>query len=235
MSDQKSDRQPSNKKSSNQKTNKQTVQTDHHDAEQVLSFSAPSQVDQEKRNFLIAATAGVGALGAAAVAVPFVGSMLPSERAKAAGAPVEVDISKIEPGTVKTEEWRGMPVWIIHRTDEMTAELNKHIDLLTDPNCTVDQQPAYCKNSHRSIKSNISVVVGKCTHLGCTPNAELQAGGNMGDKWTGGFFCPCHGSKFDLAGRVFKGSPAPTNLVVPPHQYLTETTILIGVDAKAEA
>ncbi len=193
-----------------------------------LSFSAPSAVDQQKRNFLIAATACTGTIGAAAVAVPFVGSMLPSARAKAAGAAVEVDISKIEPGTIKTEEWRGMPVWIIHRTDKMTAELNKHTDLLIDPNCDVEQQPAYCKNSHRSIKANIAVVVGKCTHLGCTPNAELQAGGNMGDKWAGGFYCPCHGSKFDLAGRVFKGSPAPTNLVVPPHKYLTETTILIG-------
>jgi ubiquinol-cytochrome c reductase iron-sulfur subunit len=205
------------------------------DKSDALSFSAPSAVDQQKRNFLIAATACTGAIGAAAVAIPFVGSMLPSERAKAAGAPVEVDISKIEPGTVKTEEYRGMPVWIIHRTDAMTAELNKHKDQLTDPDCTVDQQPEYCKNESRSIKANISVVIGKCTHLGCTPNAELQAGGDMGANWTGGFFCPCHGSKFDLAGRVFKGSPAPTNLVVPPHQYLTDTTILIGVDAKAEA
>ena len=205
------------------------------DNSDALSFSAPSAVDLQKRNFLIAATACTGAIGAAAVAIPFVGSMLPSERAKAAGAPVEVDISKIAPGTVKTEEYRGMPVWIIHRTDEMTADLAKHTDMLTDPDCTVDQQPEYCKNSSRSIKANISVVIGKCTHLGCTPNAELEAGGNMGDNWTGGFFCPCHGSKFDLAGRVFKGSPAPTNLVVPPHQYLSDTTILIGVDAKAEA
>jgi ubiquinol-cytochrome c reductase iron-sulfur subunit len=201
-----------------------------------LSFSAPSAVDQEKRNFLITATTCTGAIGAAAMAVPFVGSMLPSERAKAAGAPVEVDISKVEPGTVKTEEWRGMPVWIIHRTDAQTAELTKHNDQLSDPMCEVDsQQPTYCKNSHRSIKSNISVVVGKCTHLGCTPNAMLEKGGDMGNAWEGGFFCPCHGSKFDLAGRVFKGSPAPINLVVPPHQYLNDTTILIGEDGKAEA
>jgi ubiquinol-cytochrome c reductase iron-sulfur subunit len=205
------------------------------DKKNALSFSAPSKVDQEKRNFLITATACTGAIGVAAMAVPFVGSMLPSERAKAAGAPVEVDISKIEPGTYFTAEWRGKPVWIINRTSEQTTELGKHNDQLSDPMCEVtSQQPAYCKNSHRSIKENISVVVGICTHLGCSPTAKMAAGGDMGDGWTGGFFCPCHGSKFDLAGRVFKGSPAPINLVVPPHQYLTDTTILIGVD-KGEA
>ena len=205
-----------------------------------LSFSVPSKIDQEKRNFLITVTACTGAIGAAAMAVPFVGSMLPSERAKAAGAPVEVDISKIEPGSIMTAEWRGKPVWIIKRTDEQTAELAKLSDQLSDPMCEViSQQPTYCKNSHRSIKENISVVVGICTHLGCSPSAKLEKGGDMGDQWTGGFFCPCHGSKFDLAGRVFKGSPAPINLVVPPHKYLADNTILIGVDAdlsaKAEA
>jgi ubiquinol-cytochrome c reductase iron-sulfur subunit len=200
-----------------------------------LSFSVPSAVDQDKRNFLITATACTGAIGAAAVAVPFVGSMLPSERAKAAGAPVEVDISKIQPGAMITAEWRGQPVWIINRTDEQTAELSKHNADLSDPMCEVAQQPAYCKNAGRAIKPNIGVVVGICTHLGCSPTAKLEKSGDMGENWAGGFFCPCHGSKFDLAGRVFKGSPAPTNLVVPPHQYLTETTLLIGVDAKAEA
>ena len=205
-----------------------------------LSFSAPSKIDQEKRNFLITATACTGAIGAAAMAVPFVGSMLPSERAKAAGAPVEVDISKIEPGSIMTAEWRGKPVWIIKRTDAQTAELSNHNNQLSDPMCeVVSQQPSYCKNSHRSIKENISVVVGICTHLGCSPSAKMEAGGDMGEQWTGGFFCPCHGSKFDLAGRVFKGSPAPINLVVPPHKYLADNTILIGVDAdltaKAEA
>ena len=205
-----------------------------------LSFSAPSKIDQEKRNFLITATACTGAIGAAAMAVPFVGSMLPSERAKAAGAPVEVDISKIKPGEIMTAEWRGKPVWIINRTDEQTAELAKHNDQLSDPMCEVSsQQPAYCKNSGRAIKANIGVVVGICTHLGCSPSAKLEKGGDMGDGWAGGFFCPCHGSKFDLAGRVFKGSPAPINLVVPPHKYMADNTILIGVDAdltaKAEA
>src|SRR5688572_18689272 len=201
------------------------------DENNALSFSAPSQIDQEKRNFLITATACTGAIGAAVAAVPFIGSMLPSERAKAAGAPVEIDISKIKPGEMLVAEWRGQPVWVLNRTDAQTGELPKHNDQLTDPMSDVtSQQPAYCKNTGRAIKPNIGVVVGICTHLGCSPTAKLEPDGDMGESWTGGFFCPCHGSKFDLAGRVFKGSPAPTNLVVPPHQYLTETTLLIGVD-----
>ncbi len=201
------------------------------DKNNALSFSAPSQIDQEKRNFLITATACTGAIGAAAAAVPFIGSMLPSERAKAAGAPVEIDISKIKPGEMLVAEWRGQPVWILNRTDAQTAELPKHNDQLTDPMSDVtSQQPAYCKNADRSIKPNIGVVIGICTHLGCSPTAKLEPNGDMGENWTGGFFCPCHGSKFDLAGRVFKGSPAPTNLVVPPHQYLTDATLLIGID-----
>ena len=206
------------------------------DKSDALSFSAPNSVDQDKRNFLITATACTGAIGAAVAAVPFVGSMLPSERAKAAGAPVQVDISKIEPGSMITAEWRGKPVWIINRTNEMIADLARHDDKLSDPNSeVVSQQPSYCKNADRSIKPNLAVIVGICTHLGCSPTTKMQAGGDMGEGWTGGFFCPCHGSKFDLAGRVFKGSPAPINLVVPPHQYLNDTTLLIGVDAKAEA
>jgi ubiquinol-cytochrome c reductase iron-sulfur subunit len=204
-----------------------------------LSFKKPSQVDLEKRTFLTYATTAVAAAGALTVGVPFAGSMLPSERAKAAGAPVEFDVSKVVPGTIAITEWRGKPVWVINRTDEMTAELPKHNDQLSDPNCDVEsQQPVYCKNAGRAIKPNIGVVVGLCTHLGCAPTAKLEAGGDMGENWTGGFFCPCHGSKFDLAGRVFKGSPAPTNLVVPPHSYLEDGTLLIGVDTvdtKAEA
>lgn len=206
------------------------------DKNNALSFQPPSEVDLEKRQFLIKTTATAGAIGAAAVAVPFVGSMLPSERAKAAGAPVEVDISKVAPGTIMTAEWRGKPVWIINRTDAQTAELAKHNDQLSDPMCDVtSQQPVYCKNSGRGIKPNIGVVIGICTHLGCSPSAKLEAGGDMGESWSGGFFCPCHGSKFDLAGRVYKGSPAPTNLVVPPHKYLSDTTLLIGVDMDTEA
>ena len=203
--------------------------------ENQLSFSKPLTINKSKRQFLIAATAGVGAIGAATVALPFVGSMLPSERAKAAGAPIEVDISKIAPGSMITAEWRGQPVWIINRTDEMTASLAKVNAELSDPNSdVVSQQPTYAKNANRAIKPNLAVVVGICTHLGCSPSEKLQTGGDMGADWQGGFYCPCHGSKFDLAGRVFKGSPAPINLVVPPHQYLTDTTILIGVD-KTEA
>jgi ubiquinol-cytochrome c reductase iron-sulfur subunit len=206
------------------------------DKNNALSFQPPSEVDLEKRQFLIKTTATAGAIGAAAVAIPFVGSMLPSERAKAAGAPVEVDISKVAPGTIMTAEWRGKPVWIINRTEAQTAELAKHNDQLSDPMCDVtSQQPVYCKNSGRGIKPNIGVVIGICTHLGCSPTAKLETGGDMGESWSGGFFCPCHGSKFDLAGRVYKGSPAPTNLVVPPHKYLSDTTLLIGVDAEAEA
>ena len=200
-----------------------------------LSFARPLAINKTKRQFLLAATAGVGALGAATVALPFLGSMLPSERAKAAGAPVEVDISKISPGSMITAEWRGQPVWIINRTDEMTASLAKVNAELSDPNSdVVSQQPAYAKNANRAIKPNLAVIVGICTHLGCSPSEKLQTGGDMGGDWQGGFYCPCHGSKFDLAGRVFKGSPAPINLVIPPHQYLTDATILIGVD-KTEA
>lgn len=194
-----------------------------------------NQINLDKRNFLIT-TSALGAVGAAAVAVPFVSSMTPSERAKAAGAPVEVDISKIKPGEMMTAEWRGKPVWILNRTDEMTADLSKHDAALTDPACTQEsQQPAYCNNEDRSIKPNLAVIVGICTHLGCSPSPKLKPGNDMGDAWPGGFFCPCHGSKFDLAGRVFKGSPAPMNLVVPPHKYLDDNTILIGVDTEGKA
>ncbi|MEO6118196.1 MAG: ubiquinol-cytochrome c reductase iron-sulfur subunit [Methylotenera sp.] len=197
--------------------------------------SSQVQVDAEKRKFLIA-TSAVSAIGVATVAVPFITSMTPSERAKAAGAPVEVDISKIESGSMMTAEWRGKPVWIINRTDAMIAELAKHNDQLSDPNSDVtSQQPSYCKNADRAIKPNLAVIVGICTHLGCSPSAKLEPGGDMGDNWSGGFFCPCHGSKFDLAGRVYKGSPAPINLVVPPYKYLTDNTLVIGVDTEVKA
>lgn len=201
-----------------------------------MAKQTKQQVDEGKRNFLIAATAGMGAVGAAAVAVPFVKSMLPSERAKAAGAPVEVDISKVAPGEVLPVEWRGKPVWVVRLTPEMSASLGKHNDKLSDPMLEVtSQQPEYCKNATRSLKPDVVVMVGICTHLGCSPTAKLQAGGDMGADWAGGFFCPCHGSKFDLAGRVFKGSPAPKNLEVPPHKYLSDTVLLIGDDSKRAA
>ena len=191
---------------------------------------ANQEVDQGKRLFLIAATSGMGAVAGASVAVPMIMSMLPSERAKAAGAPVEVDISKIEPGAMLTVEWRGKPVWIINRNKEMIDALSKHDDKLSDPALDVPQQPEYAKNASRSIRPNLMVLVGICTHLGCSPSSKLKLGEEgMGTDWPGGFFCPCHGSKFDLSGRVFKGSPAPINLVVPPHKYLSDARLLIGV------
>ena len=187
-----------------------------------------AEIDQEKRKFLIASSA-VGAVGAAVAAVPFVASMTPSERAKAAGAPVEVDISKIAPGEMKIDEYRGQPLWIIHRTDEQIAKLANHEAQLSDPKLEVPQQPEYCKNKDRAINPKYAVMLGTCTHLGCSPAQNFT----ITPDWDGGFVCACHGSKFDLSGRVYKGSPAPTNLVVPPHQYLTETTLLIGVDKES--
>jgi len=197
---------------------------------------ANQEVDQSKRKFLIAATSVAGGVAAAAVAVPFVTSMLPSERAKAAGAAVEAEISKIEPGSMITVEWRGKPVWIVNRSQAMLDALASHDDKLSDPKLEViSQQPDYCVNPSRAIKPNIMVLVGICTHLGCSPSPKLQTGGDMGADWTGGFFCPCHGSKFDLAGRVFSGSPAPINLVVPPHKYISDSVVLIGADDKGVA
>ncbi|MBZ0069059.1 MAG: ubiquinol-cytochrome c reductase iron-sulfur subunit [Thiobacillus sp.] len=192
------------------------------------------KVDTSKRKFLIAATSAVGGVAAAGVAVPLVMSMLPSARAKAAGAPVEVDISKVEPGMLLTVEWRGKPVWVVNRTKEMLDGLSKIDSQLTDPNSEQPQQPEYCKNATRSIKPEYLVAVGICTHLGCSPSEKLKLGADsgLGADWPGGFFCPCHGSRFDLAARVFKNVPAPTNLVIPPHQYLSDTRLLIGVDTK---
>lgn len=200
-----------------------------------MSQEAEGQkVDTSKRKFLIAATSAVGGVAAVGVAVPLVMSMLPSARAKAAGAPVEVDISKIEPGMLLTVEWRGKPVWVVNRTKEMLDLLGKHDDKLADALSEQPQQPDYCKNATRSIKPEYLVAVGICTHLGCSPSEKLKLGGDggMGGDWPGGFFCPCHGSTFDLAARVYKGVPAPTNLVIPPHQYLSDARLLIGVDAK---
>lgn len=191
------------------------------------------EVDRSKRRFLIAATTAVGAVGAAVVAVPFVKSMLPSQRAKAAGAPVEVDISKVEPGMLLTVEWRGKPVWIVNRTKEMLDLLAKHDDRLKDPKSEEMQQPEYCKNATRSIKPQYLVAVGICTHLGCSPTFRKEIGpADLGADWPGGWFCPCHGSRFDLAARVFKDVPAPTNLVIPPYKYLSDARLLIGEDTK---
>ncbi len=193
-------------------------------------------VDRSKRRLLLAATTAAGGVAAAGAATPFVMSFMPSERAKAAGAPVEVDVSAIAPGALLNVEWQGKPVWIVRRTKEMLDLLAKHDDELADPNCTVPQQPDYCKNPYRSIKPEFLVLIGICTHLGCSPTFRPEAAAaDLGPTWGGGWFCPCHGSRFDLAGRVYKGVPAPTNLIVPPHQYLSETRILVGEDKKGAA
>jgi ubiquinol-cytochrome c reductase iron-sulfur subunit len=194
------------------------------------------QVDQGKRTWLIA-TSCAGAVGVGATAVPFVSTFAPSERAKAAGAPVEVDISGIKPGEKLTVEWRGKPVWIVRRTPEQIEDLKKNDAQLADPNSDRKAYPIpdYAKNENRSIKPEYLVVVGICSHLGCSPSDKFAAGPqpSLPDDWHGGFLCPCHGSTFDMAGRVFKNKPAPDNLEVPPHMYLSDAKLLIGEDKKA--
>ena len=189
-----------------------------------------------RRRFLITATSVAGGIASVAWATPFMMSMMPSERAKAAGAPVEVDISKLEPGMLLLVEYRGKVVWVLNRTPEMLATLPKLNDKLSDPKSERDQQPEYAQNLTRSIKPAILVTSGVCTHLGCSPVFRKEiAPADLGPDWLGGFFCPCHGSKFDLAGRVYKNVPAPTNLVVPPHTYLSENLLLIGAVSKEAA
>ena len=191
-------------------------------------------VDTSKRRFLIAATTVVGGVGAVYTAVPFLASWLPSERAKAAGAPVEADISKLEDGQMVRVQWRGKPVWVVKRTEEMVAALPGLDAKLRDPESVDPQQPEYAQNVTRSIKPEILVAVGICTHLGCSPSFAPEAVPQPYDaEWKGGFFCVCHGSRFDLAGRVFQGVPAPLNLEVPPHKYISESLILIGDDRGA--
>ncbi len=196
-------------------------------------MSTEGKVDCGRRRLVIA-TAAVGGAGAVTALVPFLSSMLPSERAKAAGAPVEVDVASIAPGQMVTVEWRGRPVWILNRSQEMLDTLPTLTEAVADPKSEVKQQPDYCQNSTRSIKPNLLVVVGICTHLGCSPSSKFKKGAEEGmtSDWPGGFLCPCHGSTFDLAGRVYKNKPAPTNLEVPPHVYLSDTRILIGEDQK---
>ncbi len=191
-------------------------------------------VDKQKRRFLIGATAAVGGVGAVAAAVPFAMSFWPSERAKAAGAPVEVDISKLEPGQKINLEWRGKVVWVISRTPTMLKDLPKLDSQLADPNSNYSIQPADAKNEYRSIKPEIFVAIGICTHLGCSPTYRPEvAPADLGPEWLGGFFCPCHQSKFDLAARVYKGVPAPTNLTIPPYRFLSDTRIQVGADSKS--
>jgi ubiquinol-cytochrome c reductase iron-sulfur subunit len=185
-----------------------------------------------RRRIVLAATAGVGAVGAIGALTPFLESMAPSEAAKAAGAPVEADLTRVGPGRILTVEWRGRPIWVLHRTDAMLKSLAADEHLLLDPKSTRPQQPAYARNRERSINPRYFVGVGVCTHLGCIPGYRPDPGASaeLGDEWPGGFYCPCHGSRFDLAGRVFKNVPAPLNLEIPPHTYLGETRLLIGED-----
>jgi ubiquinol-cytochrome c reductase iron-sulfur subunit len=193
-------------------------------------------VDPARRTWLTI-TCGAGAIGGVATAVPFVASFTPSERAKAAGAPVEVDISALKPGEKTVVEWRGKPVWIMRRTPAQLESLKKSEPLVADPNSERTQYPTpdYAKNQWRSIKPEVFVAVGICSHLGCSPSDKFQPGPqpSLPDDWVGGFLCPCHGSTFDLAGRVFKNKPAPDNLEVPPYVYLSDSTLLIGEDKKA--
>ena len=196
----------------------------------------PSSVDSSRRT-AIGLAAACGGVGGVATVIPFVSTFAPSERAKAAGAAVEVDISAIKPGEKVTVEWRGKPVWIIRRTPEQVESLKKTEAQVADPNSDRKAYPTpeYAKNQHRSIKPEIFVGVGICSHLGCSPSDKFATGAqpSLPDDWNGGFLCPCHGSTFDLAGRVFKNKPAPDNLEVPPHMYLSDTRILIGEDKKA--
>jgi len=191
-----------------------------------------------RRRFLTAATSVVGAVGVGFVLVPFVSSMQPSARARAAGAPVRADISKLEPGQMVRVKWRGKPVWLVRRTEEMLETLPTLDPQLRDPESLESEQPAYAQNAYaqnayRSIKPEVLITVGICTHLGCSPTYRPDVGAaDLGADWEGGFFCPCHGSKFDLAGRVYKSVPAPTNLVIPPHRYLSETELVIGDDGE---
>lgn len=190
------------------------------------------EINQGRRRFLSIATAGAGAVAAVGVATPLVASWFPSEKAKAAGVSVEVDISKIESGQLTVVEWRGKPIFVLNRTEQQVKDLASLDSQMADPASESEQQPEYCKNPTRAIKPNVWVGIGICTHLGCSPTyrPDVGAADLGGSSWKGGFFCPCHGSKFDLAGRVFKGVPAPTNLVVPPYKYLSDTVILVGED-----
>ena len=201
------------------------------------TLTPDSQIDPSKRTWLIA-TSCAGVVGAGVVAVPFVSSFQPSEKAKAAGTAVEVDIAGLKPGEKLTVEWRGKPVWIIKRTPEQLESLNKAEAQLADPKSERNPSeltPEYARNQHRSIKPEIMVAVGICSHLGCSPSDKFQTGAqpSLPNDWLGGFLCPCHGSTFDMAGRVYKNKPAPDNLEVPPHLYLSDSKLLIGEDKKA--
>lgn len=187
--------------------------------------------DLRRRRFLTATTAVVGGAGAAFAAVPFLSSLLPSQKAKALGAPRRIDISKIEPGALHRDEWRGKLVMVVRRTEENLASLATMADKLLDPDSQREQQPEYARNTYRSLKDEYLVMIGLCTHLGCAPTYRPEvAPDDLGEDWKGGFYCPCHGSRFDLAGRVYKGVPAPSNMEIPPYRYINDTLIEVGVD-----
>ncbi len=192
------------------------------------------EIDKKRREFLIRASTAMGAVGVLAAAVPFAASMLPSEDITEAAAPLKVDLSQLKPGEQLTVMWRGRPIWIIYRTKEALSSLVRDENLLRDPQSEEEQQPAYAKNRFRSIKPEYLVLVGICTHLGCIPTYRPDPG-SISPNWPGGFFCSCHGSKFDMAGRVFKGVPAPINLEVPSYSFLNDTTLLIGVNPPNKA
>ena len=190
--------------------------------------------DQGRRRFLTTAATVVGGVGVVAAAVPFVSNMNPSAKTKAIGAPVEVDISKLEPGDRMIKKWQGKPVWILRRTGEMLKDISSLNDKVSDPTSDDSAQPDYAKNEFRARENEFLVVIGICTHLGCSPNFVMkEEGDSIAADWKGGFFCPCHGSRFDLAGRVFKGVPAPRNLVIPPYKFISPTRLLIGDDSEA--
>lgn len=184
-----------------------------------------------RRRQLVVATSALGGAAVVATAIPFIASMAPSERARSAGAPVEADISRLDPGEIATVEWRGKPVWVMRRTPDMVERLDDIHELLLDPASERHQQPPYCRNETRSIKPDLFVALAVCTHLGCVPTVRKDvAPADLGSEWPGGFYCPCHGSRFDFAGRVFKNVPAPLNLEIPQHKYLSDTRLLIGED-----
>ena len=188
--------------------------------------------DTSRRKFLLGATVAMGAVGAAFVVSPFIASWKPSERARALGAPAELDVSKIEPGQMTTITWRKQPIYVVRRTPEMLASLPNHDAQLKDPKSEASEQPAYTKNNVRARNPEILVLIGTCTHLGCLPKSRFEAGSpELGADWPGGFFCPCHGSRFDLAGRVFQGSPASVNLRIPPYAFSDDKTLVIGLDS----
>ena len=189
-------------------------------------------IDISRRRFLTTATTVVGGVGAAAASVPFIVSMTPSAKTKAIGAPVEVDLGDLQPGERKIAQWQGKPVWILRRTKETLAQLASPGPQIRDPKSEENQQPEYARNEYRSIKPEYLIVLGLCTHLGCSPSYVAEEDEHdLGPEWKGGFFCPCHGTQFDLAGRVYRNFPAPTNLIIPPHKYLSNTLVLIGDDS----